>query len=145
MACGLWPVHLRCSSNADGRAIADWIRRTRVDGDAWSRWMLPVGEESESYCCGLNQQRLCCPRRSEWSAPLTFMEWQSSRRTLCKKAVHRLKSSKVSATYRRRSFLPLRSSPDCETGRMSSLICIMRRARLYCVPLDEAQRVLRHI
>jgi hypothetical protein len=43
------PVHLRGVEQADGGLSLNWIRRTRVDGDAWEPLDVPVGEESESY------------------------------------------------------------------------------------------------
>ncbi len=43
------PVHLRAERNASGDVAAQWIRRTRIDGDSWSGRDVPLGEESESY------------------------------------------------------------------------------------------------
>ena len=43
------PAHLRGAVQADGALSLSWIRRTRVDGDAWEPLDVPVGEESESY------------------------------------------------------------------------------------------------
>jgi hypothetical protein len=44
----LAPVHLRAVSQAGGLALS-WVRRTRIDGDAWEGLEVPLGEESESY------------------------------------------------------------------------------------------------
>ena len=43
------PCHLRCASNATGDTTISWIRRTRVDGDTWSGFDVPLGEASEAY------------------------------------------------------------------------------------------------
>ncbi len=43
------PVHLRAERRASGDVAAQWIRRTRIDGDSWSGREVPLGEESESY------------------------------------------------------------------------------------------------
>lgn len=43
------PVHLRAKTNQDGAIETSWIRRTRIDGDAWETPDVPLGEESESY------------------------------------------------------------------------------------------------
>lgn len=43
------PVHLRVGSNEDGSLEVTWIRRTRIDGDAWDAPEVPLGEESELY------------------------------------------------------------------------------------------------
>ena len=44
----LAPVHLRAVSDAGGLALS-WVRRTRIDGDAWEGLEVPLGEESERY------------------------------------------------------------------------------------------------
>jgi hypothetical protein len=43
------PVHLRATINQDGAIETSWIRRTRIDGDAWETPDVPLGEETESY------------------------------------------------------------------------------------------------
>lgn len=43
------PVHLRAMPNGDGALELTWIRRTRIDGDAWDAPDVPLGEESERY------------------------------------------------------------------------------------------------
>ena len=48
---GLRPLsrcHLRVASNSAGH-VASWIRRTRVGGDSWECFDVPLGEESERY------------------------------------------------------------------------------------------------
>jgi hypothetical protein len=44
----LAPVHVTATRDADGVHIA-WIRRTRIDGDAWEPADVPLGEDSEAY------------------------------------------------------------------------------------------------
>jgi len=43
------PVHLRVQEIGDGSLEVTWIRRTRIDGDAWDAPEVPLGEESELY------------------------------------------------------------------------------------------------
>ncbi|MGJ8628335.1 MAG: baseplate multidomain protein megatron [Sulfitobacter sp.] len=45
----LSPVHLTGVADENGDRVFSWIRRTRVDGDAWDAPEVPLGEESESY------------------------------------------------------------------------------------------------
>lgn len=42
------PVHLQFSATGSD-LIFEWIRRTRIDGDAWDMAEVPLGEESEEY------------------------------------------------------------------------------------------------
>ncbi len=43
------PVHLRHRLLPDGSLRAEWIRRTRIDGDSWEAVEVPLAEERESY------------------------------------------------------------------------------------------------
>ncbi|UWR24931.1 glycoside hydrolase TIM-barrel-like domain-containing protein [Sulfitobacter sp. S223] len=43
------PVHLRTRPQPDGALSISWVRRTRIDGDAWEPLEVPLGEEGESY------------------------------------------------------------------------------------------------
>lgn len=43
------PAHLRADGNSDGGIDVSWIRRSRIDGDAWEVPEIPLGEENESY------------------------------------------------------------------------------------------------
>ncbi|MGJ8618207.1 MAG: baseplate multidomain protein megatron [Sulfitobacter sp.] len=45
----LSPVHLTEESLVNGDYVFSWIRRTRVNGDAWDVPEVPLGEESERY------------------------------------------------------------------------------------------------
>ena len=42
-------LHLRVQEIGDGSLEVTWIRRTRIDGDAWDAPEVPLGEESELY------------------------------------------------------------------------------------------------
>jgi GTA TIM-barrel-like domain/Putative phage tail protein len=44
----LSPVHLKARREINGIRLT-WIRRTRIDGDAWEQAEVPLGEENESY------------------------------------------------------------------------------------------------
>ena len=43
------PCHLRSTQDMGGDITVEWIRRTRVMGDAWEGTEVPLGEETESY------------------------------------------------------------------------------------------------
>ncbi len=43
------PAHLGAERIAGGSVIVSWIRRTRIDGDAWGATEVPLGETSELY------------------------------------------------------------------------------------------------
>ena len=49
---GLRPLsvcHLRALQNATGDYLFNWVRRTRIDGDSWSGFDVPLGELRELY------------------------------------------------------------------------------------------------
>ena len=43
------PVHVRVDTVGGGDLRFNWIRRTRIDGDAWDLVDVPLGEDSEAY------------------------------------------------------------------------------------------------
>nr|WP_321457182.1 glycoside hydrolase TIM-barrel-like domain-containing protein [uncultured Cohaesibacter sp.] len=43
------PVHAKWSSDEAGDHTITWIRRTRLDGDGWELYRVPLGEELEAY------------------------------------------------------------------------------------------------
>ncbi|MEM0945803.1 MAG: glycoside hydrolase/phage tail family protein [Pseudomonadota bacterium] len=43
------PAHLRIAPDGAGGHIFSWIRRTRIDGDSWAGFDVPLGEDSERY------------------------------------------------------------------------------------------------
>ncbi len=42
-------AHLRASSEPGGDLQIGWTRRTRIDGDSWQAFEVPLGEEAERY------------------------------------------------------------------------------------------------
>ncbi len=42
------PAHLRIMPDVDGNLVVSWVRRTRIEGDAWDN-EVPLGEDSETY------------------------------------------------------------------------------------------------
>ena len=42
------PAHLRIDQNQSDWSVS-WIRRTRIDGDGWDSFEVPLGEDSELY------------------------------------------------------------------------------------------------
>jgi hypothetical protein len=45
----LSPVHLRATRQVAGDIAVSWVRRTRIDGDSWSSFDVPLGESREIY------------------------------------------------------------------------------------------------
>ncbi|HMO71665.1 MAG TPA: glycoside hydrolase/phage tail family protein [Paracoccaceae bacterium] len=43
------PCHLRAARVPGGDAVLTWVRRTRIDGDSWASFEVPLGEEREIY------------------------------------------------------------------------------------------------
>ena len=43
------PVHARWVSDEAGNHTITWIRRTRLDGDSWALYQVPLGEALEAY------------------------------------------------------------------------------------------------
>ncbi len=48
-AIPLSPVHLKAARTEGGDLSVSWIRRGRIDADAWGTGDIPLGEESEAY------------------------------------------------------------------------------------------------
>jgi hypothetical protein len=48
------PAHLR-ASEVGGDLDLSWIRRTRIDGDGWDLYEVPLGEEREAYLLRVQQ------------------------------------------------------------------------------------------
>ena len=47
------PCHLRAVRDGAGNWLVSWIRRTRIDGDSWQSFEVPLGEDTESYAVRL--------------------------------------------------------------------------------------------
>ncbi len=43
------PVHVRGARDGSGDLVISWIRRTRINGDAWTAGEVPLAEGSERY------------------------------------------------------------------------------------------------
>ena len=43
------PVHLRMQAMSGGDLGLVWVRRTRIDGDSWESFEVPLGEDREHY------------------------------------------------------------------------------------------------
>ncbi|QCO54615.1 hypothetical protein EOK75_01595 [Pseudorhodobacter turbinis] len=43
------PAHLRAKSLPGGDREVTWVRRTRIDGDSWESFEVPLGETQEQY------------------------------------------------------------------------------------------------
>ena len=43
------PVHLRGRFDGAGGVLINWVRRTRIDGDSWQSFEVPLGEDAERY------------------------------------------------------------------------------------------------
>ncbi len=43
------PVHLRAKLLPGGDREITWVRRTRIDGDSWESFEVPLGETQEQY------------------------------------------------------------------------------------------------
>ncbi|WP_022704708.1 baseplate multidomain protein megatron [Pseudorhodobacter ferrugineus] len=43
------PAHLRTTAQANGDIAVTWVRRTRIDGDSWDSFEVPLGEAQEAY------------------------------------------------------------------------------------------------
>ncbi|MFV2053042.1 phage tail protein [Aliiroseovarius sp. YM-037] len=49
------PSHLTVREDENGALLVRWTRRTRIDGDSWSSYEVPLGEERERYLVRLTQ------------------------------------------------------------------------------------------
>jgi hypothetical protein len=43
------PAHLKAKAMPSGDIQTSWIRRTRIDGDTWESYEVPLGEVQEQY------------------------------------------------------------------------------------------------
>ncbi|WP_422025073.1 baseplate multidomain protein megatron [Pyruvatibacter mobilis] len=50
----LSPVHLQARRDAAGDIQLTWIRRTRINGDAWEPLDVPLGEDAERYALSIS-------------------------------------------------------------------------------------------
>ncbi|MGL4322090.1 MAG: phage tail baseplate protein, partial [Paracoccaceae bacterium] len=74
MGNGLRPypiAHLQFSQSTNGDWSFVWVRRTRIDGDNWEGFEVPIGEDSELYQVeiwqGINRIRQVFVSAPEWT------------------------------------------------------------------------------
>lgn len=65
------PVHLRALSDESGGFGFSWVRRTRIDGDSWTSFEVPLGEHSELYKIAVLDENSVTVRENVISTP----EW----------------------------------------------------------------------
>lgn len=91
------PAHLRADRLIDGALLLTWIRRTRIDGDAWEPVEVPLGEESESYLLRVLKDGVVLREQMLASAIYTYgAAAQAADGAL---APFRIEVAQVSATY----------------------------------------------
>ncbi|MFV0492433.1 MAG: glycoside hydrolase TIM-barrel-like domain-containing protein [Pseudorhodobacter sp.] len=70
-----FPAHLRAEADGEGMVHASWIRRTRIDGDSWESFDVPLGEERERYLVRVVREgsirREATVETAAWSYPLS--------------------------------------------------------------------------
>ncbi|WP_299932752.1 glycoside hydrolase/phage tail family protein [uncultured Pelagimonas sp.] len=62
------PAHL-VASEVSGDLDVSWIRRTRIDGDGWDSFEVPLGEDTESYLVRVQQGETVI-REAQVSSPI---------------------------------------------------------------------------
>ena len=93
----LSPCHLRAALRPDGSFDVSWIRRTRIDGDAWEGVDVPLGEESESYLVRVVQGGSI--RREEIVETPTWMYTSAAQSADGVVAPFDVQVAQISATY----------------------------------------------
>ena len=67
------PCHLRAAPLSGGDVLLSWVRRTRIDGDNWASFEVPLGEDRELYVLridvGGNVVRTVEATQSSWTYP----------------------------------------------------------------------------
>ncbi|ACL59172.1 baseplate multidomain protein megatron [Methylobacterium nodulans] len=67
------PVQARLRRQANGDLVLTWIRRTRLNGDAWEQTEVPLAEESEAYAVEIRDPAGAVLRTLQVSRPsLTY-------------------------------------------------------------------------
>jgi hypothetical protein len=62
------PVHLKSRVDEAGETHVDWVRRTRIDGDNWASFDVPLNEDREAYLVRVVQSDVVL-RETEATAP----------------------------------------------------------------------------
>ena len=63
------PAHLRAHALPGGDVAVSWVRRTRVDGDDWQSYEVPLAEEFERYRVQVFDPAMTLRREAEVSTP----------------------------------------------------------------------------
>ncbi|MCF1709691.1 hypothetical protein L0V05_12795 [Tabrizicola sp. J26] len=70
------PVFLRARSVAEGLLLS-WVRRSRIDGDSWETYEVPIGEDREAYLLrvwlGADLKRQMRLTSTEWLYPAAML------------------------------------------------------------------------
>jgi hypothetical protein len=67
------PAHLTVGRRGDGAVVAGWIRRTRIDGDSWLGFDVPLGEEREAYFVRVVQGDVVLRTREVTAPSFTYL------------------------------------------------------------------------
>ncbi len=81
-AAGLRPypiAHLRAKPGLSGDMLVQWKRRTRIDGDTWQTFEVPLGEDVEAYSVRVVQASAII---SEYTVPQPQFLYTSAMRTV---------------------------------------------------------------
>lgn len=93
-----YPVsHIRAWNGGAGSVVIDWKRRTRIDGDTWQTFEVPLGEETEAYVLRVIQSDEV---QAEYSATLPQFTYTTAMRTADLAAgPYRIEVAQVSVQY----------------------------------------------
>lgn len=93
-----YPVsHIRARNGEAGSVVIDWKRRTRIDGDTWQTFEVPLGEETEAYVLRVIQSDEV---RAEYSATLPQFTYSAAMRAAELAAgPYRIEVAQVSLQY----------------------------------------------
>lgn len=93
-----YPVaHLRARTALSGDHSISWIRRTRIDGDTWQAFEVPLGEEAERYLVRVLQGG---DLRAEYSvAQPSFLYAMAMRQADLQPGPYRIEVAQVSSQY----------------------------------------------
>jgi hypothetical protein len=93
-----YPVaHLRAKPASANDLAVSWIRRTRIDGDTWQAFEVPIGEETERYQVRVMQAN---DLRAEYSVTQPQFLYSATLRTAdLQPGAYRIEVAQISAQY----------------------------------------------
>jgi hypothetical protein len=93
-----YPVaHLRANPAAGDSLSLSWVRRTRIDGDTWQTFEVPLAEEAERYQVRVYQANAL---RAEYSVTQPHFLYNSAMRLSdLQPGAYRIEVAQLSATY----------------------------------------------